>query len=143
MEGQSLEVDSESVIGIFEETKTLTWTVIKFLETDVIESATLFLVGDTGSQKLLFRGIANPLQKEPDAENVFGERIAATWSGLTYNLELKNLQYNDTVSFTLLVVQTAKDFLTPRNRTLKTITITNVVGMYIGFDALYYKTGIV
>ena len=131
VDGQSLDVHSESVVGIFNKTITLTWTIAKFIETDVIESAVLFLSVYTDSRKPLFTDITNPVNKLQYASKHFGERITVTWSGLTYHLELKNLRYSDTVSFTLLVAQVATDFITQRNRTLKTITITDVKGIFL------------
>ena len=130
MEGQDLEVRSHSVIGNLEATKTLAWAVKKVMESDKIESATLFL-GNIHGGEILFRGSVNPVSKLSSASKIFGERITAAWFGLTYKLELKNLQYNDTVSFTLLVTQTSEDFSIARNRTFATISITEVKGIYV------------
>ena len=137
VEGQSLDISSHSVIGTFGETTTLTWTVQKLMESDKIESATLFLGKKTGGD-ILFRGAVNPVSKLQEASNIFGERITANWSGLMYNVELKKLQYSDTFSFTLLVTQTSEDFSVARNRTFSTISITKVKGMFIFFEPLYH-----
>ena len=107
------------------------WKVTKHENSDIIEKAILFF-GKKSTGEVLFHGAMNPISKRPAAYRIFGERIRAYWDGLDYKVELKNLQFNDTVSFTLLVTQTLDNRLEQRgNPMLKTVTITRVDGMKI------------
>ena len=114
----------------------LTWKVKKLDSTDRIKDAIMFL--DEGGNKVpLLDGAENSVKKLPAANRSFGERIEAVWKNLDFNLILKNLQYTDTVSFYFRVEQQANDFQTNRNTTSKSISITEVKGMYAFLEALY------
>ena len=131
MKGQSLEAINNSYTGELEGSITVKWKVTKHENSDIIEKAILFF-GKKSTGEVLFHGAMNPISKRPAAYRIFGERIRAYWDGLDYKVELKNLQFNDTVSFTLLVTQTLDNRLEQRgNPMLKTVTIIGVYGMKI------------
>ena len=129
VKGQSLEASSNSYTGELSASITMKWKVTKYEDSDIIQSAIL-IFGKNSTGEVLFHGAINPIPKLPAAHRIFGERINAYWDGLDYNLELKNLQYNDTVSFTFLVTQTLSNRFERRGGAiLKTISITRVYGM--------------
>ena len=131
VKGQSLEASTSSYTGELKGSITVKWRVTKHEKSDIIEKAILFF-GKKSTGEVLFHGTMNPISKRPAAHRIFGVRIHAYWDGLDYKVELKNLQYNDTVSLTLLVTQTLSNRLEQRGHPmLKTITITRVYGMKI------------
>ena len=114
----------------------MVWTLVKEESTDVIQNSELFMEGR--KEKTLFRGVPNALIKLPLAEKKFGDRINLTLNEDKWILELKELNFNDTVSFTLLVSLTARDRITSRGDPLmETITISNVESKHI-FVRLYF-----
>ena len=139
-ERPSLEVNSESFTGDLHGTLLLKWTVKKLRDSDKIQSAALVLGKSTTDGKELFQGV-HKVVKRSDATKIFGDRIEAWWDGLDFILQLKNIQDQDTASFTLVVSQTKSDLLTPIGKPIsRTISITKVNGMYFSFGCLYNVT---
>ena len=112
------------------------WTLLKEENTDVVQNSELFMEGR--KEKTLFRGVPNALVTLPLAKEKFGNRIRLTLNEEKWILELKELNFNDTVSFTLLVSLTTRDRITPRGDPLiETITISNVESKHT-FLSLYF-----
>ena len=126
--GQSLEAPDQ-VTGNFGEPLTLKWTLVKKEETDKVQSSILFF-GKEVTGATLFTGSTAGVQEEDSAKELFGGRISASWIGLTYVVTVANLQYNDTVSFTLFIIQRAAIVTEKRPDVNKTITISAVNGTY-------------
>ena len=111
---------------------TMTWTVKKCEKSDNVASAVLVL-GKNTSEEALFEGVHNPPYKKR-AATIFGGRINGNWDGPNFTIQLQNLQCNDTVSFTFVVSVSAKDRVIDRGKASRTITITEVNGMYVLFE---------
>lgn len=130
MEGQSLDVSGESETGEVGKSLTMTWTVHKLNQTDIIQNGFLVL-GNKATDKRLFQGL-NPINERPLATTLFPDGINATWDGQNYTLIISKLKFeDDNKALTFVVSQTLSDGITPRGSALlKTITITEVRGMY-------------
>ena len=130
MEGQSLNVSGESETGEVGKSLTMTWTVHKLNQTDIIQNGFLVL-GNKATDKRLFQGL-NPINEMPLATTLFPDGINATWDGQNYTLIISKLKFeDDNKALTFVVSQTLSDGITHRGSALlKTITITEVRGMY-------------
>ena len=128
MKSQSLELTQDSVIGVFGESVNITWTLRKVDQTDIVISTRLFL-GNFTENRLLYEG-ANMFMKQNLAKVIFGERIQASFKEPIYTLTLSNLSYNDTFTFTLVVIQRIQNSIGLRPVVLKSTAISEVRGMY-------------
>lgn len=70
------------------------------------------------------------LMKQNLAKVIFGERIQASFKEPIYTLTLSNLSYNDTFTFTLVVIQRIQNSIGLRPVVLKSTAISEVRGMY-------------
>ena len=124
VDGQFLEVISDSVTGERNGEVSMTWTMKKTEASYIVTSADL-LLGKSTTGNVLFRVCGNSSTKKLAGTKVFGSRITGISNG-------SNLQYNGTVAFTFLVTITLADgviFCGARAH-LKTIVISKIKRYY-------------
>ena len=124
VDGQILEVISDSVTGERNGEVSMTWTMKKTEASYIVTSADL-LLGKSTTGDVLFRVCGNSSTKKLAGTKVFGSRITGISNG-------SNLQYNGTVAFTFLVTITLADGVTfcGARAHLKTIVISKIKRYY-------------
>lgn len=122
-EGQFLEVSSDTVFGVLSKSAVMSWTV----NTSQSFTAYLFIQKNSQGRTVLIRGGKDQVTKTNDAKRIFHDRLTVAWIGLTFKLELKNLQQNDTGNFIFLIYIT--DPSSRMARASKTIKLTVIKGM--------------
>ena len=106
----------------------ITWTVIKKEQSDLILNTRLYLATLLTRTNLLYQGVT-ALFKQNSANLQLGDRIQVRFKESKYTLLLTNLQFNDTVTFTL-VVSLEDATLNPLPSIVKSTKIVAVTGMF-------------
>ena len=114
------------MIGVLGESIDIKWTLTKVDETDQVSSTRLFL-GNFTENKVLYEGVQR-LIKQDLAKDIFGERMQASFKEPVYTLTLRNLSFNDTYTFTLIIFQEIQGTITPRPVIAKSVAISEVRG---------------
>lgn len=130
--GQSIAVTPNPAISVIGESIDISWTITKVDQSDIIVTARLYLGTSFASNKLLYQDI-EPLAKQDLANEMFGERIHASFKEPNYKLTLNKLNINDSVNFTLVVNQEIIGTLKARPILKKSVEVIVVTGMKIFF----------
>ena len=126
MKGQSLKATPDPVRGVLGESVDITWTLTKEDKTDKVLTTRLFL-GNFTESKLLYEGVKT-LTKQDLAKDIFRERIQASFEEPVYTLTLRNLSFNDTYTFTLVIFQQIQGTINLRPTVVKSVSISEVKG---------------
>ena len=78
----------------------ITWNIIKKKPGDRINSIRLFVGRTFTDANLLYEGIAGSIRLD-SAKMKFGDRIQTIFKDSNYTARLSNLDFNDTINFTL------------------------------------------
>ena len=122
---QSLEVTPDPAIGDLGGSIDIIWTITKVEPTDRVINTRLYIGTDFNQENVLYYGLP-PLTKA-DVAKTFGGRIKVTFDDPKFKLTLSNLNFKDTVTFTL-VISTEDDSFNSRPNSIKSIKITEVRG---------------
>ena len=122
VKGQSLQVTPDPVKGVLGGSVDITWTVIKKEQSDLILITRLYLGTLLTRTNLLYQGVT-ALFKQNSANLQLGDRIQVRFK------ESKYTQFNDTVTFTL-VVSLEDATLNPLPSIVKSTKIVAVTGMF-------------
>ena len=127
--GQSLQVTPDPAIGDLGGSVDIIWTIMKVEPSDKVTNTRLYIGTNFTTEKLLYEGSGAADLAEGDAAERFGNRMKATFEDPKYTLTLSNLNYNDTITFTL-VVNLEDASLNPRQPSIRSIKIIKVRGKY-------------